>query len=208
MKLLYLLPTLVLFAALPNREAGLRPVQYGFREQLAVGKVLVADEKLADPNFAQSVVLILQYDSDNGTLGLIVNRRADTPLSKLFPDLKGAKTDPVYLGGPVDLGTAQALLRLPAPVDLASHVFGDVYATGNKDLIEKSVASGVASSRFRVYAGYAGWAPGQIEAEIDIGAWSVREISPALVFDGDPDSLWSRLTRASHSQIAGNTRTQ
>jgi putative transcriptional regulator len=70
-------------------------------------------------------------------------------------------------------------------------------------VIEKSIASRLDSSKFRVYLGYAGWAPGQLETEIRLGAWSVLEDRPQIVFDPNPDSLWSRLTQQSHMQIAG-----
>jgi putative transcriptional regulator len=96
----------------------------------------------------------------------------------------------------------QALLRLPNEMDELRHVGGDVYTTGSKEVIEKSVRSHLPSSKFRLYVGYAGWAPGQLEAEIRIGAWQVLANRSMLTFDNDPDSLWSRLTRESHMQIA------
>jgi putative transcriptional regulator len=176
--------------------------QYRMPEDLSTGRILLANEKLTDPNFRESVILIVQYDSDDGTLGLVLNRRSDVPLARVFPDIKGAKTDRVYLGGPVGTTMAQALLRLPGKTDRASHVAGDVYATGSKELIEKSVASHAEPSKFRLYLGYAGWAPGQLEAELKAGAWSVINGGPSIVFDEHPDSLWPRLIRESHMQIA------
>jgi putative transcriptional regulator len=169
---------------------------------LEVGDLLVASEKLGDPNFAQSVVLILDHDEDNGTLGLVINRRSEIPLSKVFPDIKGASADPVYVGGPVSLTAVQALLRQPAETEDVKHVTGDVYSTASKQVIEESVRSRLVSSKFRLYVGYAGWAPGQIEAEMQIGAWSVLSNRSKLIFDSDPDSLWSRLMHESHMQIA------
>jgi putative transcriptional regulator len=132
--------------------------------RIRTGSLLVASEKLGDPNFAESVVLILEHDDDDGTLGLIINRRTEIPLARIFPDVKGS-TDPVYAGGPVSITAVQALLRLPSEANETQHVAGDVYATGNKDLIEKAVRERTAPSRFRLYVGYAGWAPGQLEAE-------------------------------------------
>jgi putative transcriptional regulator len=171
-------------------------------EDIAAGRLLVASEKLGDPNFAESVILVVQHDEAEGTVGLILNRRSDLPLSKLFPDVKGAKSDPVYVGGPVGKGAAQALLRLPAKEEGARRVIGDVYLTGDKALVEKSVASGADPSRFRVYAGYAGWAPGQLEMEIELGAWTVMRAGPGVVFDDDPESLWMRMSRESQKMVA------
>ena len=171
-------------------------------EDIAAGRLLVATEKLGDPNFAESVILIVQHDETEGTVGLILNRRSDVPLSKLFPEVKGAKSDPVYIGGPVGKGSAQALVRLPAKVENARRVIADVYLTGDKALVEKSVASGTDPSRFRVYAGYAGWAPGQLEMEIELGAWTVMRSGTETLFDDDPESLWMRLSRESQRVVA------
>ncbi len=171
-------------------------------EDPEVGRILVANDQLGDPNFSRTVVLIVQYDEDEGTVGLILNRRSDIPLAKAFPAVKGARRDPVYLGGPVGRTVVQALVRLGAKTPNATRLVGDVHLTVDKDLVERSVSSGADPSRFRVYAGYAGWAPGQLEAEIELGAWTVIRAGPAAIFDGDPDSLWIRLSREAHSVVA------
>jgi putative transcriptional regulator len=176
--------------------------QYGVEQPLSVGDVLVANKKLADPNFAEAVVLLVQYDKDEGTVGLVINRKSEIPLSRIFPDIKHATADPVYIGGPVGIGVGQALLRLPAKTDEARQVSGDIYATGDKDLIEKTVSSRAQPSRFRLYFGYAGWAPGQLEAEIRLGAWTVLKNRSKITFDDDPDSLWDRLIRESETRMA------
>jgi putative transcriptional regulator len=188
-----------------SRDRGNSPrVHYRAEDQLGIGSLLVASEKLRDPNFAESVVLILEHDEDNGTLGVIINRRSEFPLSRVFPDIKGASSDPIYLGGPVSTTAVQALLRLPNEMDEVRHVSGDVYATGSKQVIENSVRARVVSSKFRLYVGYAGWGPGQLEVEVRMGAWQVLADRPKLVFDDDPDSLWPRLTRESHMQVAAS----
>lgn len=186
--------------AVPVRIGSLRNAQYT-SDTVATGKILVADDKLDDPSFAKSVVLIVDSDPDGGTLGVILNRRSDVALSKVFPKIKGAPADPVYMGGPVEIGSGQGLLRSESKPG-TRHIVDDVYATGNQELIESSVAARVNPSKFRLYLGYAGWAPGQLESEIQVGAWAVRAGSASIVFDEDPDSLWSRLNRESHSRIA------
>jgi putative transcriptional regulator len=167
----------------------------------AAGRFLVATDKLGDPNFSQAVVLITQYDADEGTVGLVVNRRTDMPLSRVFPK-KGATEDPVFAGGPVDIRLVQALVRRSAKPNHATHLVDDVYAIAGKEEIEKSIAAKVEPSKFRAYLGYAGWGPGQLEEEIKVGAWSVLNAAPKTIFDEDPDSLWDRLNRVAHSQIA------
>jgi len=190
------------FAADAPTCVRLRRAQYGpDQPSLAVGKLLVAARELGDPNFAETVILIVDYDPDKGTSGLIINRRTDVPLSKVFPAIKTARNDPVYQGGPVETTAAQALLRASARPANATRLFGDVYVTGSKELIEKSVAAATASSSFRVYVGYGGWAPGQLEHEIELGAWDVLNGLPPIVFDDDPDSLWGRLEETAHERI-------
>ena len=82
-------------------------------DDLAIGKLLVASRDLGDPNFAQTVILLVHYSGDQGSVGLVLNRRTDVPLSRVFQDLKEAKgrMDPVYVGGPVELDTVLALLK-------------------------------------------------------------------------------------------------
>lgn len=170
------------------------------QQQVHTGNVLVATDKLGDPAFAQSVILIVNRD-DQGTVGLMVNRRTNVPLSKIFPHHKRAGTDPVYIGGPVDLRLAQALLRSSSQIGNATRVLGEVYDTADRDAIEKGMDSHAGPSRFRLYLGYAGWAPGQLEREIMLGAWSVMDGSAAIVFDTHPDSLWTRLNSQLHMRV-------
>src|SRR5271170_60573 len=82
-------------------------------DDLAIGRFLVASRDLGDPNFAKTVILLVHYSADQGAVGLVVNRRTDVPMSRVFQDFKEAKsrTDPVYVGGPVELDTVMALLK-------------------------------------------------------------------------------------------------
>ncbi len=190
-------------SGLPERSGQTHQVQYGIQQPLSVGDVLLASTKLADPNFAESVVLILQHGEDDGTVGLIVNRQSEVPLSKLFPHLKGGSSDPVFQGGPVSPEIVLALVRASTKPEKATRITEDVYVSGNKELIEKSVTSRIPASKFRLYLGYAGWAPGQLEAEMSLGAWSIARGGPRVIFDSDPNSLWLRLTREPPTHIAG-----
>lgn len=191
-----------LFAGLESYPGGkLHPAQYG-GQQPAVGKILVAKPELADPNFAQTVVLIVQYDDDKGAVGLILNRRTEVPISKVLPNVKGAGDDPIYEGGPVETSSAQALLRSEEKPEDATRVLPGVYASGSKEVIEKIVASGAKSTNFRLYAGYAGWSSGQLEREIEAGGWSVLRATTDIVFDNKPDSLWQRLQHDASTRIA------
>jgi putative transcriptional regulator len=178
-------------------------------EDPAAGKFLVAHRDLGDPNFAQTVVLLLHYDEDEGAMGLIVNRQTKLPISRALKPLKDAQTrsDPVYLGGPVDRTTIQALLRSPIKLDEGDHIFADVYTISSERLLEKSLHAGTDASAFRVYLGYAGWGPGQLEREVEAGGWWVFPADPKNVFDAHPETLWTRLIEKTELQIASKERT-
>jgi len=174
------------------------------QDDLAPGKLLVAARELGDPNFKQAVILLIDYDSEKGAMGLIVNRRTDMPVSRLLGDLKEAKgrTDPIYVGGPVELTNVLALLKSASKPGDAKHVFGDVYLVNTKELLQKTLAAGPESNSFHVFVGYAGWGAGQLEHEVELGAWHIMSADATVVFHSDPDSVWPRLIRRTEQQIA------
>ncbi len=169
-------------------------------EHLAAGTILVASEKLSDPNFAQTVILITRRESDGGIMGLVLNRPLNITLAKAFPQLH-AGTDPVYEGGPVSPDAVLALLKSADKPETAELITADIYSVIRKNLLEKSIADHLGSSKFRVYLGYAGWGPGQLENELRLGAWTIIH-SPKYVFDAKPESLWDRLNRDLHTNLA------
>ena len=172
-------------------------------KHLAAGKILVARRSLADPNFAETVIVVVQYDEE-GTLGLIVNRQTKLPVSRLARDLDGAKgrTEPLYLGGPVAMSGVMALIRTTAKLEDAKHVFGDIYMITSKAAVEKAMASNSDPKMFRLYLGYAGWDAGQLEFEMGLDAWDVLPANPAMVFDPHPETLWDRLAQHEDLRIA------
>jgi len=171
---------------------------------LAVGRFLVASRDLGDPNFAQTVVLLVHFDDDKGAVGLVINRRSDVPISRVFEDMSEAKgrNDPVYVGGPVQLDSVLALLKSSSKPDDAMRVFGNVYLIGNKQSVRKTMGSETDADSFHTYLGYAGWGAGQLEHEVELGAWHVMAANASEVFHADPDSVWPRLIRRTETQIA------
>ncbi len=171
---------------------------------LAVGKLLVASRDLGDPNFAKAVILLVRFDADQGAVGLAINKRTDIPISRAFQDLKEAKgrSDPIYIGGPVELNTVMALLKTESKPDGASRVFGDVYLISDKDLLTQTLASKAEAAVFHAYVGYAGWGPGQLQHEVELGAWHILPADAAMVFHADPDALWEKLIKQTELQIA------
>ena len=187
------------------RPIGSLPVQSKNAKDLGAGKLLVASRSLADPNFAQTVVLLVHYD-DEGVVGLILNRRTDVPLSRVLEGLKAAKhrSDPVYLGGPVETPAVFALLQSPAKVEGAQHVFGAVYLISTKTLFEQTISSRPDPGGFHVYLGYAGWTKNQLRKELELGAWFIFQADAGTVFDSDPDSLWKQMIQKTELKMAGN----
>jgi putative transcriptional regulator len=171
-------------------------------KDLAAGKFLVASRKLLDPNFAESVVLLVDYQED-GVVGLVVNRRTHLPISEALGIAEAKRRpDPVYTGGPVEDLAVMALARLHAGPDGAKHVLGDLYLISTKSLLAKTMASPLPASDFHVYLGYAGWTGPQLRHEVDIGGWFIFPGDAALVFDPNPGSLWSRLIEKTDMQVA------
>ncbi len=148
------------------------------------GKLLVASPGLTD-FFRRTVVLVLEH-SDEGAVGLVLNRPSETHVDEAVPDLSelAEPEDVVHLGGPVGPDSVIVLGRFEDPDDAASIVLDDL---GVVD--PGSGAPGLLASR--VYAGHAGWAPGQLDGELEQDAWIVEDASAEDPFD-DGD-LWSRV---------------
>lgn len=172
-------------------------------EDLAGGTLLVADRRLNDPNFQKTVVLVITYD-DHGTVGLVLNRQSDVPVSQLLPGVKEARNreDMAFSGGPVEPKSVLALLRSKKGPEGAQHITGDIWAILDQDLLQDTLSNHAGPDTLRFYLGYAGWGPGQLEAEMEAGAWRVTGATAATVFDASPGSLWDRVVRSLDSTLA------
>lgn len=170
---------------------------------LATGKLLVASPDLSDPNFAKTVVLLVQYDEES-VVGLILNRRSKVPVSRVLDAMPGAKdrSDPVYAGGPVGRTDVLALLRSQRPPAEAQRVCADVFLVSSKESLERTFGSATGADTVHVYLGYAGWTAPQLEHELDMGAWYIFQGSAKSVFESDPDALWPRLIHETEMRIA------
>lgn len=183
---------------------GLASAQSMDIKDLGAGKLLVAPRDAPDPRFAETVILLVSYERD-GVLGLAINRPTDVPVSQALQGLKGAgnRTDPVYVGGPVEIEAIMGLLRSHTkPSADATSVFSDLYLVSSKSLIEKTLAGGTDNSQFRIYVGYCGWTYQQLQDEMKVGAWYIFDGNAGMVFDAHPDSVWRRLINRTERQIA------
>jgi putative AlgH/UPF0301 family transcriptional regulator len=181
------------------------PVQSKNIKDLGAGKLLVASRDLGDPNFAETVILLVHYDAQ-GVVGLILNRRTQVPVSRVLDGIKAAKdrSDRVYFGGPVETPAVFALLRSPSKLEGAEHIFGGVYLISTETLFEKTFSSRPDPGVFHVYLGYAGWTKDQLRKEVELGAWFIFQSDAGTVFDSDPDSLWSKMIRKTELKLAGS----
>lgn len=183
--------------------AGFLPVQSKNPKDLGAGKLLVASRGLGDPNFAETVILLVHYDTE-GAVGLMLNRRTHIPISRVLEQLKTAKdlSDPVYMGGPVDTPTVFALLRSNNQLEGAEPVFGDISWVTTKAALEKIISSRPDSDVFRVYLGYAGWTSDQLRTEVRLGSWYIFQADDQTVFNANPDSLWRQMIKKTELQMA------
>ena len=175
---------------------------------MRAGQLVVATPSLLDPNFARTVVLLLQADEDDGALGLVLNRPTGTDVAEVLPDWSPLVTDPpvVFTGGPVQPNAAICLGhgRPGGPALGAFSVLEGMPASsiGTVDLDSPPEELAPAVSEVRLFAGYAGWSAGQLEAEVDEGAWWVLDALPADAFSTAPDGLWAAVLRRQGAPIA------
>jgi len=172
------------------------------------GRLLVATPLLADPNFRRAVVLIVEHEAVEGTLGIVLNRPTTIGVGQVLEQWTELATDPsvVFRGGPVAPNSALALALVPGkdePVGWrALDGAPSLARLGLLDLDAPPRLLAPAIQSLRVYAGYAGWSPGQLEAEIDEGAWYVVSAEPGDVFAGDPDRLWRDVLHRQEGDLA------
>ena len=155
----------------------------------------MAGRELVDPNFAHTVVLLVDY-GDTGAMGLILNRPTAVGLSEALPELEAVAlaSDRLYEGGPVSRQVMLVLVEAAERPTDAEPVTGSLWVSGSRALVEALAAAPEGQRRrFRVYSGYAGWAPGQLDSEIARGGWHLVAGDEEMVFDPAPETLWRRV---------------
>ncbi len=172
------------------------------------GKLLAATPLLDDPNFRRTVILVVEDEEDEGTLGVVLNRPTHVPVGQVLEPWEDLASGPpvVFRGGPVSPNSALALAlvrgaaeppgwRSLAGSPLMSRI-GLVDLGSPPQLLAAEITS------LRVFAGYAGWGSGQLAAEIDEGAWYVLGGLPADAFAADPERLWPAVLRRQGGDLA------
>jgi len=160
------------------------------------GNLLVATRHIKGSLFSRAVVLILSHDI-HGSTGLIINLPSHENISNAFPGERKFQLvdEPVYIGGPVNLGKLYILIQSESPPPNSQQILDDLYLSTSLKTFHYLSGAPERSYNVRICAGYAGWRPGQLASEVASGSWHVMTGSAKLVFGKDPEGLWKRLIR-------------
>jgi putative transcriptional regulator len=178
------------------------------RDAARAGELLVATPLLGDPNFRRTVVLVVEHEAREGTLGVVLNRPTEVTVGQVLEPWTDLATGPpvVFTGGPVSPTSALALALATGedePLGWRGLDSGPEMARiGLVDLEAPPEVLAAEITSLRVFAGYAGWGSGQLEAEIDEGAWYVLPGQPADCFMADPQRLWPEVLRRQGGELA------
>lgn len=161
------------------------------------GRFLVATEQVRGAVFGRSVVVILDYAAD-GALGVVINKPLTLELRALLPDVAELRErdDVVHMGGPVAPTRMTLLIRADESVPSAIPVSDDLVVSGDPETLRSLLEARVPHERFHAYLGHAGWAAGQLDAEIARGDWKVVTADAELIFGADKAAIWPALIRA------------
>ena len=151
----------------------------------------MAGGDLSDSNFADSVVLVMNNLAP-APVGIIINRPMPIRVSRLVPDLKrlAQVRDKVYFGGPVEFGSVWFLFRATTPPEHAIQACDGVYLSADGKLLLQLLGRDKPMDGLRIFVGHAGWAPGQLEAEIANGDWTLKRAEPETIFNGNYEHPW------------------
>jgi putative transcriptional regulator len=177
--------------------------QRGGDVESLTGRLLVATPALRDPNFERTVVLVVAHEQ-GGALGVVLNRATEVPVAEVLAGWGGLAEEPpvVFEGGPVTPEAAICLARVhPGVNDLVgfnrvSGPVGTIDLATDPDVLRPGLVA------IRIFAGYAGWSPGQLENEITTGSWFVFDALPADAFAPRPEDLWSMVLRRQGGLLA------
>jgi len=153
--------------------------------------LLVARAELADSNFKDSVVLVMN-NIGPAPAGVIINRPTRIAVSRLFPDLErlAQLDDKLYFGGPVETALVSFLFRTDTPPEHATQVLDGVHFSTNGELLRRLLGRDKPMDGLRIFIGHSGWAPGQLEAEIARGDWTLAPAETDTIFDRKSEHPW------------------
>ena len=158
------------------------------------GRFLVATSNLANSSFKETVIFVTHY-SAAGATGITINRPANIPINEAFPNIKELTdiSNTLYLGGPVKTDGIFVLMKTRRPHAGMKQIVDDIYFTVGLNAVMHGIPNAIEGEATRAYAGYSGWAPGQLQVEIERGDWIIAESDTSIIFDKDTEALWPRL---------------
>jgi len=153
--------------------------------------LIVAHAELPDSNFKDAVVLVMNNIA-SAPAGLIINRPTRVAVASLFPDVErlAQVDDKVYFGGPVQTETVSFLFRADTPPEEAIQVLDGVYLSTNAELLRKLLDREKPMEGLRIFIGYSGWGPGQLQAEIARGDWTLAPADTGAIFSRKSEHPW------------------
>jgi putative transcriptional regulator len=161
---------------------------------LTTGKLLIAEPFLSDPNFARAVILLCEH-SQEGSVGFILNRSTELTLGDLLPDLYTPLL-PIHQGGPVQLDTLHMLHRMPDKFG-GNEVFPGIYWGGSYEALQETIMQNQYQPMdLKLFVGYAGWSPGQLEKELKEGSWIVTDVTQDMLFETESEILWKHAIKS------------
>jgi putative transcriptional regulator len=155
------------------------------------GQLLIATPSLRDPTFARTVIAVAGHD-DDGALGVVLNRRADAFVGDTVPDLADVveSGERLHIGGPVQDDSIVVMAEFDDPDEAHLVITGAIGLVSERTQIDRLAEL---SGRRRAFAGYAGWSPGQLDAEVENEDWFLTDALPEDLFSEEPESLWSEV---------------
>ncbi|MEN8133717.1 MAG: YqgE/AlgH family protein [Pseudomonadota bacterium] len=165
-----------------------------YATQATKGMLLIARRDMPDPRFRQAVILLAAHDQ-GGSLGLIVNQASTTTLKELLPDMGelDKQEHSIYFGGPVGLQKLKFLFRSKNEPQDAIHIMSDLYISGSQETLKQILEKKKTPEELRIYLGYAGWGPQQLNTELERHDWHLHKAKIEDIFSNRTDTLWQEI---------------
>jgi putative transcriptional regulator len=163
-------------------------------ERQVFGFFLVASEEMRDPRFKEAVILVTPHHRGE-VVGVVVNKPTETAVSSLFPEseLKDERSRQLYSGGPISVQSLLFLIRSKKQPKASLKILDNVFLSADSKVLEQVLRHPKPFDGLRIFTGYAGWKPGQLEAEVKNGYWLLREADTDILFDTEPELIWRKL---------------
>ena len=163
-------------------------------ERQVFGFFLVASEAMQDRRFKETVILVTPHHRGE-VVGVVVNKPTRTAVATLFPQskLKDAHSRQLYFGGPLSKQSLLFLIRSKKQPKASLKIIDDVFLSADSKVLEQVLHHPTSFAGLRIFSGYAGWKPGQLEAEVEKGYWLLREADTEILFNTEPDLIWRKL---------------